>query len=303
MAEAGDSPAIDRLLRGAVDLHYHSGPSPFPRRMDVAEAAQHFEAAGFRAIVAKSHHHSTVMDVLAVQRLALAGLRLQVFGSVALNGPVGGLNPRAVDLCLAMGGKMVWFPTMSSGRHLDYHHAHTTSIFPTATVKLMAEEPISIFGSGGDLRPEVHTILQQIKDAGAVLATGHMAPNEVEALVRTARQAGLSRIVLTHPEFIVEMADQQVLEMAELGAMVEHCIVMYGQNAHSAWPVETLVERIRLVGPERTILVSDLGQAASPPAVDWYRQTCAALLDRGIPEGWIRQMIADNPARLLGLDD
>ena len=43
--------AIDRLLEGAVDLHFHSHPSPFPRAMDAAAAAEKYDAAGFRAVV------------------------------------------------------------------------------------------------------------------------------------------------------------------------------------------------------------------------------------------------------------
>src|SRR5438552_3915443 len=109
--------AIDRLLEGAVDLHFHSHPSPFPRAMDAAAAAEKYDAAGFRAVVMKSHHHSTVMEILALERLALKGLRLQVFGGIALNGAVGGLNPRAVDLAIQMGGKVVWFPTIASANH------------------------------------------------------------------------------------------------------------------------------------------------------------------------------------------
>ena len=91
--------AIDRLLDGAVDLHFHSHPSPFPRAMDAAAAAERYEAARFRAVIMKSHHHSTVMEILALERLALSKLRLQVFGGIALNGAVGGLNPRAPARC------------------------------------------------------------------------------------------------------------------------------------------------------------------------------------------------------------
>jgi len=40
------SDTVDRLLDGAVDLHVHPYPSPFPRRMDAAEAAQRAADAG-----------------------------------------------------------------------------------------------------------------------------------------------------------------------------------------------------------------------------------------------------------------
>ena len=73
------SDRVARVLEGAVDLHVHTTPSPFPRRFDAVEAARLAAEAGFRAIVVKSHHHSTVTDLLALQankiRDAIEGFR------------------------------------------------------------------------------------------------------------------------------------------------------------------------------------------------------------------------------------
>ena len=55
------SAALARTLRGSVDLHCHSGPSPFPRELDHVEAAADGARVEMRAILVKSHHHSTVM--------------------------------------------------------------------------------------------------------------------------------------------------------------------------------------------------------------------------------------------------
>ena len=79
----------DDLIKDTVDLHYHSGPSPFPRRLDPVESAKHYEAHGFKAVVYKSHHHNTVMDVLSIKASVLDNLRVRVFGGIALNGLVG----------------------------------------------------------------------------------------------------------------------------------------------------------------------------------------------------------------------
>src|SRR5712691_730100 len=147
----------DDLIRDTVDLHYHSGPSPFPRRLDPVESAQHFDEYGFKAVVYKSHHHNTVMDVLSIKASVLDNLRVRVFGGIALNGLVGGLNPRAVELSLRMGGKIVWFPTISSPAHIEYHN-HGGG-FPTATMRLMPEAPNPVFGDDGKLKPEVHDII------------------------------------------------------------------------------------------------------------------------------------------------
>ena len=85
----------DALLVGAVDLHQHPGPSPFPRRMGIMDAARDAAGAGFRAIVAKSHHHSMVTDILALGPAGLDDLPVEVRGGIALNRTVGGLNPYA----------------------------------------------------------------------------------------------------------------------------------------------------------------------------------------------------------------
>src|SRR5205085_6438432 len=101
----GVTDVVDRLLDGAVDLHVHPYPSPFPRRLDAAEAAQRAADAGMRAIVVKSHHHDTATDVAALKAHGIDASGIDVYGGVALNTQVGGLNPHAVNMSLAMGGK------------------------------------------------------------------------------------------------------------------------------------------------------------------------------------------------------
>src|SRR3546814_356076 len=157
--EADDE--ADALLVGAVDLHQHPGPSPFPRRMSIADAARDAAGAGFRAIVVKSHHQSMVTDILALEPEVLSQIPISVYGGIALNHTVGGLNPYAVELALRMGGRVVWVPTLASPAHID-HHAHTTTNFPTAQVQLRENPPIHIADEDGRLRPEARDVLDVI---------------------------------------------------------------------------------------------------------------------------------------------
>jgi Family of unknown function (DUF6282) len=95
---------VRRILRGGVDLHVHTAPSPMPRQIDAVDAARQADELEMRAVVVKSHHHATVMEVQALQKRGLQNAHAQVFGGIALNSAVGGLNPHAVDLALKMGG-------------------------------------------------------------------------------------------------------------------------------------------------------------------------------------------------------
>ena len=295
---------LDRLLRGAVDLHVHPFPSPFPRRIDILESARHAAEHGFRAIVVKSHHHSTATDVAALKPHGLDATGVRVFGAVALNNQVGGLNPWAANMTLALGGKFVWFPTIASPAHIA-HERHGGLKFPSLAIPLMPERPITVFGDGGALKPEVRDILRLVADADGVLASGHMPPEWIIAVFEEARDLGVRRMVLNHPNFVIEASMEQAAKIADLGALVEHSICMYDEDStfFQGWTIESLVEWVRTIGPERSSIGSDLGQENNPLPADAFRKICARLLDAGLHERQVRGLVADNPARLLGLDD
>ena len=294
--------ALDRILEGAIDMHCHSGPSPFPRKMDHVEAARQAESVGMRAIVVKSHHHPTVMDVRAMAP-QLAKLKTQVFGSIALNSTVGGLNPSAVDLALKMGARVVWFPTISSRQHQEHHQAHPDLKFPKSSMPLRKADVVDILTESGDLRPEVPVILQQIAEAGAVVAAGHMAPDRIQILLDAARKAGITRMIVNHPEYVIQASREQVSRFADSGAIIEHECCMYdGDSEFHHWDVDTLKGWIDLVGPDRTSIGSDLGQVDNPSPIDSFKKMLGQLHDCGVSERDLRKMVRDNPARLLGLN-
>jgi hypothetical protein len=292
---------VVRVLEGAVDLHVHPAPSPLPRRIDAREAGGLAGEAGFEAIVVKSHHHSTVMDVLALGEPGGNGSAARVYGGIALNSAVGGLNPHAVDLALKMGGRIVWFPTIASPQHIAHHRAHPDLKFPKLAVQLQPEEPIDVFDGDGQLKPEVHRILESIAEADAILASGHMAPASITAVFEAAREKGVRRMLVNHPNFVIEASYDDARHWVGLGALIEHSLCMYDDDsAFYHWDLETLVKWIEAVGAEHSTLGSDLGQMANPLPTESFRKIVTGLLDRGMPERDVRRMVADNPRQLLG---
>ncbi|GAA0966360.1 DUF6282 family protein [Acrocarpospora macrocephala] len=291
-------PEADALLVGAVDLHQHPGPSPFPRRMTILDAARDASAAGFKAIVAKSHHHSMVTDILALGPAGLDELPIAVRGGVALNNSVGGLNPYAVELALRMGGRVVWFPTLSSAAHIEHHAGHDTG-FPTPTVALRTDKVITILGADGAVLPEVRDILSVIAAERAVLTCGHLGVEETSKLIVAARQEGVERILVNHPCFVVGASTEQAGEWARQGAHIEHCLVMYFGRSERRRDLAELLAFIKAAGPERTVLSSDSGQKHNPLPVTLFRRGARGLLDAGLPEDDIRRMLGANAAGLL----
>jgi uncharacterized protein DUF6282 len=291
-------PEADALLVGAVDLHQHPGPSPFPRRMSILDAARDASDFGFRAIVAKSHHHSMVTDIMALQAAGLNELSTEVYGGIALNRTVGGLNPYAVELALRMGGRMVWFPTLSSAAHVSHHENHDTG-FPTPEVDLRPNEIITILDADGAVLPEVRDILSVIAAEDAVLTCGHLGITESSALIDAAIEAGVSRIVVNHPVFVVGASVEQAVEWARKGVFIEHCAIMYYGRPERRRDLGELLNFIRSVGVGQTIISSDSGQKTNPLPVTLYRRAARGLLDAGLPEADIRQLFGVNAEGLL----
>jgi hypothetical protein len=290
---------VDGLLVGAVDLHTHPGPSPFPRRMSVLDAAVDAASVGFRALVAKSHHHSMQTDILALGPVGLAETGVRVFGGVALNRTVGGLNPYAVELALGLGGRVVWFPTISSTAHIEFHRHHHHSGFPVAGIPLRDNEPISVVGEDGTLVPEAQDILAVIAERSAILNCGHLPADEIDVLVPAAVAAGVERIVVSHPDFIVGADPERIGGWCRQGVFVEHCLAMVARPASDVSPVEKVAGFLRAAGVGHTVFSSDLGQKGNPLPVTAYRRMVRALLDAGTAEDDIRAMVGGNAAQLL----
>ena len=294
---------VARVLKGGIDLHVHPAPSPLPRRIDAVEAAEAADAIGMRAIVVKSHHHSTVTDVLALGR-DLDGLPVKVFGGIALNSAVGGLNPYAVDLALKLGGRIVWFPTIGSPQHIAHHAAHPDLKFPKLAVHVREERPIDVLDESGDLRPEVHDIIGLIKEHDAILASGHMAPDRILAVFEAAHAAGVSKLLVNHPNFVVEATHEQGQRFVELGAVIEHSLCMYDdRSSFYNWDIDVLLGWIRAVGADRSTLGSDLGQMKNPLPSEAFTNIVGQLLDAGLSEDELASMVRRNPARLLDMGD
>lgn len=297
----GEQPSneVKDLLVDAVDLHVHPGPSPFPRRIGIFEAARQAKEAGFRAIFVKSHHHSMVSDIHAV-RDAVGSLPIPVYSGVALNNQVGGLNPYAVELALQQGGRIVWFPTIASDKHICVHNDELK--FPSPSTAMRKDVPVQIRDEQGDVRPEVRDILTLIREQDAVLACGHLDVPDIDVLIRTAHQMGLRRILVNHPNYISGATPAQCAEWVEFGARFEHSLCMYDERStYFHWKIDVLLGYLKAVGVQRTMLCSDLGQKNNPLPVEAYGTVVQALLNAGVPATDIRHLVGGNAGELAGL--
>jgi len=289
------------LLRGAIDLHVHAGPSLFPRLMDAVEAAEAARAAGMRGLVFKHHHIPTVDRAYLAHR---AVPEVEVYGGVTLNYAVGGLNPFAVDAALKMGAKIVWMPSIDARNHarffgeLGKYGARLDYAKPSFYEGV---EGIGIIGENGDIDERLGPILDAIAEADAAVATSHLSVEESKALVEESLRRGVRKIVVTHVDFVTsKLSIQDQKWMAERGAFLELCYSSISPAWHCS-TVEEVVEAIREVGAEHYVLSSDLGQVHNPPPPEGLRVYVRLLLEHGIDADDVRLMVRDNPEEVLGL--
>ena len=127
-------------------------------------------------------------------------------------------------------------------------------------------------GEDGQLLPAVRDVLALVRDADVALGTGHIAVAETVALVRMAREMGLRKVVITHPEApFREIPVEVQRELAGEGVFFERCYNNTIRKTGDGLTLAALAAQIRAVGVNSTILATDLGQADNPSPVEGMR--------------------------------
>jgi len=285
------------LLNGAYDIHIHAAPDLIPRAMDLRQLCLEAERAGMAGILLKDHCTSTVGRVAALNLMSSGTCRF--YSALALNPPVGSLNPTAVEAALRAGTDVIYFPTYGAAHHIAIWGAgKPPTAFPLPANGFAGTV---IIDDRNDLKPEALEILKLIAEHNAILATGHISAKESLILLRQAKKMAVERMLVTHatesvPAFTV--AQQQ--EAIELGAIVEHSFFAATPSCPGTISLENMRDSIRQTGVEHVILSSDFGQTSNGNPVRNFLHHLEKISELGFDEPEIRQMICLNPGRLLG---
>ena len=271
---------IEEILRGAYDLHVHAAPDGRrQRRMDALEVARCAYEAEMGGFVLKSHDYNTAPLTYALNQM-YPGLR--VFGAIALNRSVGGVNPDAVQVAADLGAQVVWMPTF------------------TADFRLREQGGgIRVVDDEGKLCAGVHEALEIIAANDMTLASGHISPAEAIALFEAASTQGVRRMIATHPDGIATMDEQR--RMISLGAYPEYTFLACMPARPRRTP-QQFAETLRMLGVGNCVVATDFGQWMNPPPAEGMRMAIAALLDAGMSDDEVAALVKRNPAQLLGAE-
>jgi hypothetical protein len=299
------SQAARDLVRTAYDLHIHVGPDVMNRRIDDVTLAGRFLEVGLAGFALKSHYTSTAERAQVVER-AVPGI--DVFGTLTLNASVGGLNPLAVEIAAREGARIVWLPTVdavneSGARDRVYPEGAAIPLWVRIQTELrergLEAPPVAVVDEAGEPLPALLDVLSVVARHGLILATGHLARDEIFSVVDAARAAGIEHVVVTHPEFPAQdLSIEDQVALAERGALLERCFTT-PHTGKCSW--EHVCDGIRATGAERNLLSTDLGQPANPPVEDGHALFAERLLEGGISEAEIHTMTVVNSRALAGV--
>lgn len=292
---------INALLQGAIDPHVHSGPSIAERGIDHLELVVEASKAGFAAVVTKDHDYSGVMTAALINRHH-SDLKTKLYSSIVLNNVIGGFNPYAVEHTAAMGGKIVWLPTLAAENHLRWEKT-AGWVHPASTQKIRTATGIPVLDNNKTVRDDVKEVLDIVARNDMVLASGHLHVSETWLVFEEAQRRGVKRLVLTHPEDIVDASMNDVSGLAVMGAFVEHSLCMFLEGSKfKTCAEEDLRKHIDAAGVNQTILCSDLGQTGVFTPIEGFRRGIKLCMDLGYSDDDIRKMVSLNAARAIGIE-
>ncbi|MBI4334681.1 MAG: hypothetical protein HY673_25790 [Chloroflexi bacterium] len=288
----------DRLLEGAIDLHYHCYPEfsyEFQPRLDDQETLELARQTGMRGVVLKSHIWPTVGRADYLRRLVPG---IEAFASICLNSSSGGLSLWAVESAALQGARVVWMPTWNAASVAN--KGGVTGILKKYVPSLETAGPgLTILDGLGEVLPVVKQILAMARKHRLVISTGHLSPAESLKLAEEARDAGVGPLIFCHPlSASIQASMEEIRRMAGLNCLIEFCALdafFVGKN------LKETIEVIEAIGPGKCLLSTDSFRFWRPPGPELLRMFIGALLEAGVSEDGIEQMVKTNPARLLGI--
>src|SRR5262249_51483108 len=147
-----------QMLRGVVDIHAHCHPDSVPRSIDAIDLAKLARNRGSRGLVLKNRYERTESIVFLVRKVVPG---IELFGGIALNRTVGGVNPAAVErMARVKGGwgRVVWMPTFDAENQGRFSNEN---------------RPFGSVSKGGSLLPEGQEVLATIARDKLRMATGN----------------------------------------------------------------------------------------------------------------------------------
>ena len=270
-------------LENVVELHVHAAPDIRKRSVDDWGIVESANKEKMRAVVLKSHFFPTMCRAEDMQKISK---RTLIFGGIAMNRTVGGLNPYAAEKALDMGAKIIWLPTHDAQNHC---------------IKMGKAGGISVI-NGNRPSDELEDIVRLAAERDVALGTGHLSTYEIRHTADLAVKHGVKKLVVNHPELhFVGIPIEEQKQLAKAGAYFERVYAQPVTPGNYKVNLEDNYQAVREVGYETTIISTDGGQIENPFWTKALQEYLNYMEGKGLDQKTIQRMAMINPARMLGL--
>ena len=185
-----------------------------------------------------------------------------------------------METAARLGTKVVCMPDISAAFHLS---------------KTNSGNGLNILDKSEKLTDDIFEIINIVQANDMVLASGYISPLETMKLFGAAKDHGVRKMIVTHPE---ELPEDQLENLTTLGAYMEYSFLSCMPLTAKISPMG-FSQQILKAGIERSVVTTAFGQPVNPPPSEGMRMAIAALLDSGMSPKNISRLVKDNPSELL----
>ena len=281
---------------GIVDMHVHSAPSLFPRQFNdfyLGKMAVKYNMKGF---VIKDH------DSITSNRAYLVNEYIgekRAYGSMVFNHSQGGFNRRVFQTAINYGIKVAWMPTNQSLYHITNFGGNDYSKLKRDK-KLPDWPGIYILNREGNVKDNVLDILDMAKENSICIGTGHLSHKEIFALVNSSSSALRKKTVVTHINWdIFRMSDSEIGELKAKGVYFELTLAPIYSNQFRSEIIEDFAKMIRIIGVDKCIISSDLGQIGNIDPAEAVNKAWKELENVGLSNNELEKLFSSNAENFL----
>lgn len=266
------------LLKGVIDMHCHGFPEISldyrNARDEDDEMIRQCVEMGMRGIVLKANVFSAIRECYYLQKQFPD---FHLIPSLTLNRVCGGLDPLAVEMALLQGVKVIHMTTWSAWNDIRVKNfsPRLRAFCQYAEEELVEENGLRAVNEDGNLTEDVKKIIRLVKDADAVLFTGHLHKKESKKIIEYADEIGYHKVIWCHPMVM----DVNLEEMQWAVSKSVHIEFIYVTQlpAYQCEKPQDVADLIRTLGPENVILSSDHYDEYSPSTAEMNRLWIATL--------------------------
>ncbi|MFT5538672.1 MAG: hypothetical protein ACI82H_000185 [Alphaproteobacteria bacterium] len=200
-------------------------------------------------------------------------------------------NVNAANTLSIVGGRVImWDKTAAKTDHSD---------------PLPWEEALKrghyLLDDNGKLKTHIEEIFRMSADRGTAIFFGHPSKPELWAMADLCVKLNYKRGVIDHP--FSPFVNLTLQEMADAGTMGLWINFTYDEiSPLLGIDPARMYEAIRTIGVDHCTLSSDCGEPLFPNSVEGMRMMHYYMSAFGCTDAEIHQMITDNPAFIVGLD-